>query len=72
METTLVPDYHYVLIKDDFSDLLDKFNWCNNNKNKCKEIVKNANRFMSKFSNKNVEDKIECDVINEYFKRLCN
>ena len=68
METTLVPNYHYVLLKDDFSDLEEKLNWCNANQDECKEIVKNANSFMKQFSNKENEQKIEEEVIKRYFK----
>jgi hypothetical protein len=70
METTLQPNYHYVLLKDDFSDLEEKLNWCNNNQQKCVDIVKNANKFMSQFSNNDNELKLEIDVINNYFKIL--
>jgi hypothetical protein len=70
METTLQPNYHYVLLKDDFSDLEEKLNWCNNNQQKCVDIVKNANKFMSQFSNNDNELKLENDVINYYFKLL--
>ena len=70
METTLEPNYHYVLLKDDFSDLEEKLNWCNNNQQKCIDIVKNANKFMSQFSNNNNELKLEIDVINRYFELL--
>jgi len=68
METTLVPDYHYVLIKDDYSDLEEKLNWCNNNQDKCIQIVKNANFFMSQFKNKIVESYIEDKVLSKYFE----
>jgi len=68
METTLIPDYHYVLLKDDFSDLEEKMNWCNNNQDKCKEIIQNANTFMSQFSDKEKEEQLEIDVINKYFE----
>jgi hypothetical protein len=67
METTLIPDYHYVLLKDDFSDLEEKLNWCNNNQTKCIEIIKNAQRFMGFFSNGNKERELEKEVINKYF-----
>jgi hypothetical protein len=62
METTLIPDYHYVLIKDDYSDLEEKLNWCNNNQDKCIQIVKNANFF------KIVESYIEDKVLSKYFE----
>ena len=70
METTIVPNYHYVLLKDDFSDLLEKIKWCNNNQNKCIEIIRNANRFMSQFANNSREIEIEKKVINNYFKLI--
>jgi hypothetical protein len=70
METMLVPDYHYVLLSDDYSDLEEKLNWCNDNQQKCIEIIKNANYFMKQFSNKGEEEELELDVINTYFKTL--
>ena len=68
MESTLQPNYHYILLKDDFSDLLEKIKWCENNQNKCKEIIKNANRFMKQFKNPAVEANIEKAVIKKYFE----
>ena len=67
METTLIPDYHYILLEDDFSDLKKKLNWCNNNLDKCREIIKNANNYMKQFSNNKLEEQIEETVINSYF-----
>lgn len=68
METTLVPNYHYILLKDDFSDLEQKLKWCNNNEEKCIEIVKNAKKFMSQFSDNKKEEQLEKQVLNKYFK----
>ena len=70
METTLIPNYHYVLLKDDFSDLEEKVSWCNKHPNECKQIIQNANDYMSQFSNEKVEVMIENAVIQEYFKRV--
>lgn len=67
METTLLPGVHYVLLKDDYSDLREKYIWCKNNQAKCKEIIKNANMFMKQFNNKEREQEIEEAVINKYF-----
>jgi hypothetical protein len=67
METQLVPDYHYILLKDDFSDLEEKFNWCEENPQKCKDIVKNANKYMKQFSNKKQESELETELVNKYF-----
>ena len=70
METTLIPNYHYILLKDDFSDLEEKYLWCERNQDKCKEIIKNAHIFMSQFKNKENEEQLEIDVINTYFEIL--
>jgi len=70
METTLVPDYHYMLVKDDFSDLEEKRQWCNKHPEECKQIIKNANDYMSQFSDEKVERAIENKVIRSYFKKV--
>jgi len=70
METTLIPDFHYVLLKDDFSDLAEKLNWCNKNQDKCKNIIKNANTFMNQFADNKKEEQLEVDVINKYFELI--
>lgn len=67
METTLIPNKHYILLNDDFSDLQEKLEWCNNNQDKCIEIIKNANEFMKQFSDKKMEENLEIQVLNTYF-----
>lgn len=70
MEDNLIPDYHYILIKDDFSDLQEKFDWAKNNISKCKEISKNATEYMQQFLDKQNEDKIQIELIRRYFDKL--
>ena len=72
MESTLIPNYHYVLLKDDFSDLLEKYKWCENNQDKCIEIIKNAKTYMNQFSNLDRERQIEDIVIKTYLDRINN
>ena len=67
METTLIPNYHYVLLEDDFSNLQDKLIWCENNQQNCKEIIKNAKNYMKQFADENYEQFLEKCVIEEYF-----
>jgi hypothetical protein len=67
METKLVPNVHYILIKDDFSDLEQKVQWCNKNQQKCKEIIKNANNFMKQFKNDDFEKNLETKIMKYYF-----
>ena len=72
METTLIPNVHYVLLADDFSNLKNKLNWCNNHPDKCQKIIQNANNFMKQFENPKNEKKLEERVLNKYFKVLKN
>ncbi|MFG6685964.1 glycosyl transferase family 90 [Mariniflexile sp. HNIBRBA6329] len=69
MEGLLIPDYHYVLINDDYSDLESKLNYYINNVDKAIEIIKNANEYVSQFKNKQLEDLISLSVLNKYFEK---
>jgi hypothetical protein len=44
----LEPWVHYVPVKDDFSDLNDKIEWCLHNERECIKITENAKRFVDK------------------------
>ena len=70
MESTLIPDYHYVLLKDDFSDLLEKWRWCERHPQRCLWIIANANRFMEQFKDPKREEKIEEEVLHRYFAKV--
>ena len=70
MEDKLIPNVHYILLKDDFSDLVEKVTWCIKNVETCRTIVKNANFFMQQFSNPDLELYIESNVLTSYFKKI--
>lgn len=70
MERKLIPNHHYILLKNDFSDLKDKLEWCNQNQDKCKIIIQNANDYMSQFKDEYVEKKLEEDIIKLYFEKV--
>lgn len=67
MEGTLRPDYHYVLLKDDYSDLEEKLNYYINNPKAALEIIKNANNYANQFKDKKSEDLISLLVLEKYF-----
>ena len=67
MEGKLIPDYHYVLIKDDYSDLEEKLNYYINNLDKLKFISKNANQYVSKFRDTKTEKIISLLVMEKFF-----
>ena len=47
-DSLLKPNEHYIEVKDDLSDLLDKIRWCNRNDAACEVIAKNAMRLAKK------------------------
>lgn len=48
-EGTLVPNYHYIEVKDDFSNIEEIYNTYRHDKKLCSQILKNANEFVSRF-----------------------
>ena len=45
-----IRDEHYVVCNTDFSDLLEKIEWCRENRSRCKAIGYNAARLFSETS----------------------
>jgi len=70
MEDKLIPDYHYILIKDNYSDLHEKLKWCKNNQGKCKEIIRNAHDYMRQFFDESKEELLEKKVLDVYFEKI--
>ena len=67
MESKLIPNYHYVLLKDDYSDLEEKINYYNANSEEALKIIKNANQYVNQFKNKKRELLISLLVMKKYF-----
>ena len=67
MEGKLIPDYHYIQIKDDYSDLEEKINYYIKNTDKLKIISKNANEYISQFKDKESEKIISILVMEKFF-----
>tara|TARA_A100001015_G_scaffold278035_1_gene337836 strand:- start:72 stop:956 length:885 start_codon:yes stop_codon:yes gene_type:complete len=70
MEDMLIPNYHYILLKDDFSNLREKLDWCNSHPKEVKQIIKNANKYMEMFRNIKEQEHIEYKVLELYFKKV--
>jgi len=66
MEDKLINKKHYIEIKDDFSDLEEKYNWCCNNLDKCKEIILNAKKYVKQFLNEENEKTITKKILEIY------
>ncbi|PDH49749.1 MAG: lipopolysaccharide biosynthesis protein, partial [Bacteroidetes bacterium MED-G20] len=69
MEGILVADQHYILIKDDYSDLEEKLNFYIENPKKASSIIENAHNHVSKFQDQQTEDLLSLMVIDKYFKK---
>ena len=67
MESKLIPNKHFIEIKEDYSDLEKKIEFYITRPEECKEIIKNANQYISQFKNKNREDLISLLLLEKYF-----
>ena len=66
MEDKLISNYHYIEIKDDFSDLIDKYNWAIKNETKCIEIAKNSSDYTKKFLDFTSENNLKKEILDLY------
>jgi len=64
----LIPNYHYVLLKDDYSDLEEKVRYYSENIEEANSIIKNAQEYLSQFKDDKREDLISLLVVEKYFK----
>jgi hypothetical protein len=69
MEGTLIPNYHYVLIKDDYSDLEERMNYYIEHTDEALNIIQNAHNYVDQFRNKKREDLISLLVLKKYFEK---
>lgn len=58
---------HYVPVDGDFSDLLVKKKWCDENQEKCEEIIRNANEYVLQFVEEDRENYIFYTILKLYF-----
>jgi hypothetical protein len=67
MEGKLIPDQHYILIKDDYSDLEEKLKYYIMHPEESLKIISNANAYMNQFRDREREDLISLMVLEKYF-----
>lgn len=68
MEQTLVPDYHYILVSDDYSDVDDKLAYYTQHPEKARAIARNANAYFKQFTHMQREQLIGFLVADKYFR----
>ena len=69
MEGTLIPDYHYIAVNDDLSDLEEKLIYYSNHIEASNKIIANAHRYIQQFQNKEREKIISTLVLEKYFDK---
>ena len=67
MEGTLIPDQHYIAIREDFTDLEEKLNYYLKHPEKVRQIIQNANEHAQQFKYKYREDLLSLLVLEKYF-----
>lgn len=68
MEGRLKPDFHYILIDDDYKNVFEKLEFYAKNPSLAKKIIDNANNYCKQFFDKKVEKIISLLVLEKYFK----
>lgn len=69
MEGTLVPNYHYIEIKPDFSDLEERIQYYNEHTEEALAIIEHAHEFVSQFLDPEREKIISYLVMRKYFQK---
>ena len=68
MEGKLIPNTHYVHIKDDYSDLEEKMDYYTNNEKEALKLIENAQKWVTQFKDEKLEKIISLKVLEKYFK----
>lgn len=68
MEGKLIPNFHYVHIEDDYSDLIDKIDYYSSNENDALKIIKNANEWITQFTDPKLEKLLSILVMDKYLQ----
>lgn len=68
MEGTLIPNYHYIEIKPDCSDLIERLEYYIAHPDEAQEIVRHAHEYVDRFRNRRRERIISWLVLDRYFR----
>lgn len=67
MEGKLIPNFHYVLVNDDYSNLEERINYYIENPSEAEHIIQNANNYIHQFKNNKCEDWLQLKILEKYF-----
>lgn len=68
MEGSLIPDYHYIEVRADYSDVIEKIQYYIDHPAEAKAIIAHAHEYVDQFRNHRRELMIERMVADKYFQ----
>ncbi len=68
MEGKLTPNVHYVHLKDDYSDMLEKMEYYATHEEEALDIIKNAQNWVEMFRDEKLEKTLSLKILEQYFK----
>lgn len=68
MEGRLIPNYHYIEIRDDFSDLQEKIEYYSTHLDEANAIIQHAHEYVQQFRDNEREELLGLLVCDRYFK----
>ena len=68
MEGTLIPNYHYIEVKDDFSDLEERLQYYIDHPEEAEAIIQHAHEYVAQFFDQKREKLISLLVLKKYFE----
>ena len=70
MEGALKPNYHYIEVKPDLSDMEEKMDDYTSHPDEAQAIIDHAHEYVEQFKDKKREEIISLLVLDKYFKRF--
>ncbi len=67
MEGQLIPNYHYIEVKPDYSDLIEKLQHYINHPDEAESIIDHAHEYVQQFIDKRLELATQLAVVQKYF-----
>ena len=68
MEGKLIPNYHYIEVKEDFSDLEERLQYYIDHPDEAEAIIQHAHEWIDQFRDKEREKLISLLVLKRYFE----
>ena len=72
MEGTLIPDYHYIEVLPDYSDMIEKLNYYIAHPEEAQTIIDHAHEYVAHFMNHRLELATQLTVAQKYFQKTAS